>query len=338
MNNTENLPIIPIGHKIYGDNNEIGDTFYLALNFYGTSEIDLHSTVKDFTSAIIAAIFTPKHGIPLSNDSTLETVSQYLIQQGKMSPYEYYKLRNFADIAIKADDILSKSQNKNSTTKKQTYDFDWIMRFFENAGNIKNEDLQELWAKILAKEISEPHSCSIRTLNIMHTLSPFEAKLFNHLCKFTLYSKNNSYFIPSEGFYDNIPYSEAMKEYITDEYNMNYIDNILPLVECGLLSEGQTLASNFKKDRILPLTNGKILCITDATNSSEEILFSEDEYFLTKSGIEIFHAVINTPTFETDIPYAIYYFSYLKNKYPNLKITAHIGNINDGYDATDLLK
>lgn len=337
MDNTKNLPIIPIGHKIYGNNNQIGDTFYLALNFYGTSEIDLHSTVKDFTSAIVAAIFAPKDGIPLSNDSTLESVSQYLIKQGKMSLYEYYKLRNFADIAVRADEILSQSQKKTSTTKKQTYNFDWIMRFFENAGNIKNETLQELWAKILTKEISEPHSCSIRTLSIMNNLSPSEAKTFNYLCKFTLNSCNDLYFIPSEGFYGNIPGSEIMKEYIT-ENNMNYIDNILPLVECGLLTEGQTLTTDFKTDKILPLTNGTVLCITDATRLSEEILFSEDEYFLTKSGTEIFHAVINTSTFETDISYAISYFSYLKNKYPNLKITAHTGNINNGYDATDLLK
>ena len=41
---------------------------------------------------------------------------------------------------------------------------EWIMKFFENAANISNAEMQKIWAKLLAGEVKQPESFSLRTL------------------------------------------------------------------------------------------------------------------------------------------------------------------------------
>ena len=58
------------------------------------------------------------------------------------------KFPNYCTIPIAAASIILNSKNK--------IDFDWYMRFFDNAGNIINKNIQLLWARILADEIKKP--------------------------------------------------------------------------------------------------------------------------------------------------------------------------------------
>ena len=61
-------------------------------------------------------------------------------------------------------------------------DHDWTARFFNDVQDVSSEDMQSLWAKILAGEIERPGSTSIRTLGILKNLDQFTACLFRTFC------------------------------------------------------------------------------------------------------------------------------------------------------------
>ncbi|NVK24278.1 MAG: TIGR03899 family protein [Gammaproteobacteria bacterium] len=57
-------------------------------------------------------------------------------------------------------------------------DLDWMMRFTELAKNVYSATMQELWAKILAVELSHSGAFSYKSLKTLSELSSKEAKLF----------------------------------------------------------------------------------------------------------------------------------------------------------------
>ncbi|HRE57845.1 MAG TPA: DUF2806 domain-containing protein, partial [Candidatus Kapabacteria bacterium] len=65
-------------------------------------------------------------------------------------------------------------------------DKDWINRFFRSVEDISNEDMQKLWGKILAGEVKQPNTFSLRTLEFVRNLSSEEAQLFGRLAKYVL--------------------------------------------------------------------------------------------------------------------------------------------------------
>ncbi|HYE61344.1 MAG TPA: DUF2806 domain-containing protein [Phycisphaerales bacterium] len=57
-------------------------------------------------------------------------------------------------------------------------DPDWITRFFSDCQDVSDTDLQALWGRILAAEVSAPGTCSRRALTVLRDLSSAEAALF----------------------------------------------------------------------------------------------------------------------------------------------------------------
>ncbi len=68
----------------------------------------------------------------------------------------------------------------------ESVDEDWIARFFNTIENISNEQMQQLWAKILAGEIKQPNSYSLRTLDLLKNLSFKEAEMFSKVASFAI--------------------------------------------------------------------------------------------------------------------------------------------------------
>ena len=60
----------------------------------------------------------------------------------------------------------------------------WQKRWIEGAANVAadDEERRTWWSRLLAGEIQNPGSYSIRTLSIMDTLSPTEAHPFRKIC------------------------------------------------------------------------------------------------------------------------------------------------------------
>ncbi len=61
-------------------------------------------------------------------------------------------------------------------------DHDWTARFFNDVQDVSSEEMQRLWAKILAGEVEKPGSTSFKTMDILKGLDRTTAILFRTLC------------------------------------------------------------------------------------------------------------------------------------------------------------
>ncbi|MBN8466739.1 DUF2806 domain-containing protein [Corallococcus exiguus] len=66
-------------------------------------------------------------------------------------------------------------------------DPDWTSRFFSAAQEISSEEMQQLWGRLLAGEISTPGSFSLRALDCLRNLTSSEARFFSEACDFALW-------------------------------------------------------------------------------------------------------------------------------------------------------
>ncbi|MEY9333164.1 hypothetical protein ABH911_003475 [Pseudomonas protegens] len=81
-----------------------------------------------------------------------------------------------------------------SQVSTEEVDEDWIVNFFDLAQDVGNAEMQKIWSKLLAGEVSKPGSYSPRTLNVVKSLTPKDAHMFTTLCGFSFLIKNGSYF------------------------------------------------------------------------------------------------------------------------------------------------
>lgn len=63
-------------------------------------------------------------------------------------------------------------------------DDDWITNFFDKSRIVSDDQMQELWSRILAGEANSPSSFSKRTVNALADFDKSDAELFTNLCNF----------------------------------------------------------------------------------------------------------------------------------------------------------
>ena len=89
---------------------------------------------------------------------------------------EAKRQENIENITEKAIPLLNESSNP------QNMEDDWITNFFDKCRIISDEEMQQLWAKILAGEANIPGTYSKYTVNLMGSLYKEDAMLFTKLC------------------------------------------------------------------------------------------------------------------------------------------------------------
>ena len=67
-----------------------------------------------------------------------------------------------------------------SEVQDHEVDHDWAARFFNNVQDVSSEEMQQLWAKVLAGEVERLGQFSLRTLDIIRNLSVGEATRIIH--------------------------------------------------------------------------------------------------------------------------------------------------------------
>lgn len=93
------------------------------------------------------------------------------------------------------EEETKKQSNMESITQKalndltddaqpQNVDDDWITNFFDKCRLISDDEMQNLWAKVLAGEANVPGKYSKRTVNFLSSMDKSDAALFAKLCSF----------------------------------------------------------------------------------------------------------------------------------------------------------
>ncbi|MFC3093628.1 TIGR03899 family protein [Alteromonas sediminis] len=90
---------------------------------------------------------------------------------------EEQKLMNLSAILDLALDVVI------ADATAEAIDPDWLYAFADLAENIYSPDMQELWGKIFAVEISRPGSFSLKTLETLRRLTQKDAKIFTTACR-----------------------------------------------------------------------------------------------------------------------------------------------------------
>ena len=98
--------------------------------------------------------------------------------------------RLFAEEAKKQHNIeaitLKALPDVSPEAKPENVEDDWIANFFDKCRLISDEQMQSLWARILAGEANAPGKFSKRTVNLLGSLDKEDATLFSKVCGFTL--------------------------------------------------------------------------------------------------------------------------------------------------------
>ena len=234
-------------------------------------EIEIVS--KTINNNIDVPIKYENDGITIDSSSTEGILKRANIRE------KYNALRK----QINIDSIIVKAYNEFDNEEyitNQKVDQDWVLNFFDNAGNVSDEHIQEIWSKILIGEIKNPNTYTLRTLNILKNMTSFEANLYEKIIPFIFYEKENPF------IYNDIE--------LLEKYGLEF-NELIKLEDCGLISLNVGVSINFKdiknyiynKNYVIVINGEKNLGIYRITESGKQILnliknniCSNDKYFL----------------------------------------------------------
>ena len=91
---------------------------------------------------------------------------------------EAQRQKNMEDITAKALPQLDEEAAPDSVEN------DWIVNFFDKSRIVSDNEMQDLWSRVLAGEANTPGTYSKRTVNFLSDLDKADAELFAKLCGF----------------------------------------------------------------------------------------------------------------------------------------------------------
>ena len=103
-----------------------------------------------------------------------EKVAQYVLARNNQ------KVENVEEIVSKAKQQFAPDEQ----VSEEPVEKDWMNRFLNIAEEISDEDMQEIWGRVLAGEIKKPKSYSLRTLEVLRNLSKEEATLITKVSNY----------------------------------------------------------------------------------------------------------------------------------------------------------
>ena len=164
--------------------------------------------------------------------------------------------------------------------------------------------MQALWGKILAGEIKQPKTYSLRTLELIRNLSKNEADTFMKVANFAIKSGNGNYIFKGDN-----------DDKLNKDYYITYSDIAL-LKEIGLIQPGdfvnhQFLQQTVDKQRIL--TTGNIVIFVKVKANTPTIEMSVDVFSTT--GNELLKLIKPIPNFD----YLKYFANSIKNENVEVK-------------------
>lgn len=90
---------------------------------------------------------------------------------------------NVAKTLLQAEEELQKD---NSPAPENPVDGDWLRRWRDEVGEVSSDDLQGIWARLLAGEVKSPGTHSLRTLDVLRNMSSEDAQLAATLARFSI--------------------------------------------------------------------------------------------------------------------------------------------------------
>jgi len=163
-------------------------------------------------------------------------------------------------------------------------DDDWTTRFFNIVEDISNDEMQNLWGRILAGEVKKPKSYSLRTLELLKNLSKEEAEVFTKFANIKIVSGDK-----------NMICNQDNGKFLEEQFGISFLDRLL-LAELGLIASENNLefhftATNNSKHTGLLTYGQKGLVLKRSENTPKQPM---KVLIFTKTGAELSN-LINQP-------------------------------------------
>lgn len=167
--------------------------------------------------------------------------------------------------------------------------------------------MQSLWGKILAGEIAQPNSYSLRALDILKNMTVQDINALRNVstCVLTVCGSNQTKFV-------------LVNSNLLRKYNI-CMRNILLLRECGIIaSEELCYELSNASDEFSCIHNSKVVAVIRPSFDSGQRQFL-NVYAFTSSGI----ALLDTITDHINHNYIFDVLHFIKASTTDLNITAH---------------
>ncbi len=195
-----------------------------------------------------------------------ENAAALIRQQGKEQLADYICAREERKMN-NANSVVKYAQQhfaEGELVASEPVNNDWTNRFFDIVENVSDVEMQQLWGRILAGEVKQPKSYSLRTLEILRNMTKEEAEHITRVSPFVMYGG----IICSEDFGADI-------------------DTLSLLDELGLIcGESMIYTYTIKPDKPNNIIIDKKHFFS--LYSSTEIKVNIKHYILTKAGKEVF--------------------------------------------------
>ena len=292
---------------------------------YEPCHIKRMANAKAYEVRTISDAVRNNSDIPIVYDSSsvlIDTSKYEEIAKRASSRLTYQEITKQQNIEAVVNNAYQELQCADSVPNDPV-DSDWMFRFFNSVENIRDEDMQKIWGRILAGEIRSPSRYSYRTLETLRNMNKEEALLFQKIASLAL-------------SYDECKFILKDKP-LMNKHNVFFKD-VLKMEECGLMSS-QIISLKLKTSNVRTayLWNSHIL--GKITGTSADIKENNlGIYIFSEAGYQLIDAI--KP--EQSESYILDSLKLIRSIYNNVIVTAH--NIQDirpdmeiTYDKNDLL-
>ena len=159
---------------------------------------------------------------------------------------------------------------------------DWINVYFENAKNTSDTYMQNIWAKVLAKELSFPGSFSFKTLDVLKNMSSEDFRLFEELASFRV----NDTIIADDSFKLRFVWTKCIKMQEMGLMSLDGSQNTLtlsPKKEQSAIVNKDTMLLSFSntQDNIVEITY-QVYLLTNAAKELLDVCVSvlQDDFYI----------------------------------------------------------
>ena len=258
------------------------DNKFSLINFDGVSEVAIKflEMIEDTVGWCMKL-----KGNKRDFEDGLELYKQSIIQDDKLSNIEkaalYAESRRILKCYINQGKIIDQALLYIENDLNIDIDEDWLLLFFDYAKNISNEQIQNVWGKILAEKYKGKESINRRLIYCLYLLDAESCCLFEKLCKWTITLDLGRYW---GGFYET-NMRESTVNYVPLTFiDYDHIGEFHLLEELGLISimpDGEKY-NFFSNDCYVIIDNKKYLIKHKHINNNS-VLFGNVRYTTTGS-------------------------------------------------------
>lgn len=189
------------------------------------------------------------------------------------------KLKNQKSIA---DEAVSSAKEGTVFDESSGVNHDWLDRFMDSAGFVSEEQVQQMWGKILAKEFETPGSTPHNMVRILSEITSKHAEAFQKICSM----KRLSIFIDGSGDVEVtqcdivVPFKGNEVEFHTLGLSFDLLNELETLGLIKFDSTGGFVALNVPEKGIITYING----VTQEVESHKKDKLPIGNVMLTEAG------------------------------------------------------